>query len=185
MRIVLVAIIFSVLSACATIKASADDDAAVLSVIMQNRCASAAKHPEQESGVLSDQAVVFSPSLGGIGLDDTAFKSLLSRNESAHQLPRLELCSAYELTPHKKIEAAMDRKGPGNGETGWEGFHKAFPKAGGIFYLSLPGYSADGTLAIVQVSTACDDLCGSAFYWTLRKIDGKWILEKSVRGWVS
>jgi hypothetical protein len=74
---------------------------------------------------------------------------------------------------------------PGKGGTPerWIAFYDKFPDAEGGMYLSLPGYSKRRDAAIVQVAGACGWLCGSGFFWILRKESDHWQVEKSVQGW--
>lgn len=64
--------------------------------------------------------------------------------------------------------------------TGWKDFFRQYPGSGGLISFSRPGYSEDGTQALVYFSIACP-LCGRGEYLLLSKISGRWkIVARSV-----
>ncbi|WP_139350342.1 hypothetical protein [Rhodanobacter sp. C03] len=159
------------------------DDSAVLSAIMQDRCASSANNPDGRYQVVPAEADEIEVQSFPKSFDAGAVKSLISRNKTTHPLPRIELCSSFKRVSSAKVATFF---APNNGAaTGWRGFYRAFPGAQGISSLSLPGYSKGGKLAIVQVSSSCGEMCSSGFYWVLRKVHGKWVVYKSSPAWVS
>ncbi|OOG59272.1 hypothetical protein [Rhodanobacter sp. C03] len=167
-----------VFSGCVSAAPSPTEDIAVLSAILTNRCEYAASHAGKKYELLSAQALFVDHVTSSSKLDSSAMNSLLLRNKTAHDLPTLSLCPGYKSVPQVEIEAAMAKKG-------WPGFYKAFPNASGISYLSLPGYSLDGNVAIVEFSGSCNLRCGSSFFWVMHKVEGKWTLYKVVPGWIS
>jgi len=152
---------------------AAAEDVAVLSAITTKMCKYAASHSGAHYQVLSTQTSVVDRAPSSQDLDPGAVSSVVLRNKATHDLPPLTLCPGYRSAPQATIEAAMAREG-------WQGFYKAFPKSSGTSYLSLPGYTRDGNVAIVMVSGACDSLCASSFFWVIRKVAGKWTFYKSV-----
>jgi hypothetical protein len=85
----------------------------------------------------------------------------------------------------RKIDAYLEAPGKGDLEERWAAFYKKYPDINGIMTFSLPGYSAQGDVAIVQVSGSCGSLCGNGFFWILRRESGHWRVDKAVQGWTS
>jgi len=159
------------------------EDSALLSAVLKRNCDYAASRDEQKIIILSADSSPVGVTSVNYELDRGAVESLLLRNKTSHTLSRINLCPLYRLTPLRQIRAALEPSVLGGG--GWQEFHKVFPGAAGTAYLSLPGYSSNGELAIVQVSRGCDYFCGSGFNLVFRKVDGKWTFDKSVPAWVS
>lgn len=67
---------------------------------------------------------------------------------------------------------------------GWEDFFRQYPGSDGLISFSRPGYSHDGTQALIYVSIACP-LCGRGEYLLLSRTSGRWkIVARSV-DWLS
>jgi len=79
----------------------------------------------------------------------------------------------------------MNQNGADGTRAGWDGFYQAFPGSSGILSLSLPGYSTNGNLAVVQVAYACGPLCGAGFYWVLEYVHGQWVVKERSSAWIS
>lgn len=169
------------IAACASVNINSSEDREVLSAVIQNLCDKAGPG----YSVLSTSTVAVDPSFVDDGLDRESVRSLLRRNKTSGPLPPLDLCPKLKGASQSEIDVSMNVRQPDGSTIGWPGFYKAFPGATGAMYLTLPGYSKHGDLAVVQVAGACNDLCGGGSYWILRKIDGKWLLDKTVPGWVS
>jgi hypothetical protein len=152
---------------------------------MKSYCAKADAEKEGRYYVLSgNSAFVDQP--GALMFDRDAIESLRLRNQSSRTLPVFEACQGYRSAAQSDIDNSMGLlpRPPGILKSDvWSGFYKSFPGAKGIIYLSFPGYSKDGESAIVQVASACESFCGHGFYKVLRKLEGKWVLEKSIPAW--
>lgn len=169
------------ISACASVNTSSSEDQVVLSAVIQKLCATAGSG----YSVLSTSTVAVDPSFVNDDLDRDAVRSLLNRNKTSGTLPPLDLCPKLKGASQSEIDVSMSARQPDGSTIGWPGFYKAFSGATGAMYLTLPGYSKRGDLAVVQVAGVCNDLCGGGSYWILRKIGGVWVLDKTVPGWVS
>jgi hypothetical protein len=175
---VLVIFLFTSSPASSQVTPVAETDAAVLSAVVKDRCLYVSEHNDGKVLILSTQAASIQADYFPEMFDKAAVRSLISRNKGKHKLPRITLCEAFKLVSERKLDAIFAK-------SWWKGFYHAFPNASGIFRLSLPGYSADGKLALVQVSGSCGGLCGSGFYWVLRYVHGSWIVVKRNPAWVS
>lgn len=67
---------------------------------------------------------------------------------------------------------------------GWRSFFAAHPSALGIIRLSRPGYSRDGSQALVYVTKLCP-LCGRGEYVLLVKTRDGWAASSRSMDWVS
>ena len=73
------------------------------------------------------------------------------------------------------------------GNDGWTEFYKLYPNSRGIITLSRPGFSKDGTLAVICMSDHSGPLAGYARIYVLQKQDGQWVDTELIIGptWVS
>jgi hypothetical protein len=71
------------------------------------------------------------------------------------------------------------------GQTGWDRFRKWFPKSSGIKMISSPGFSTDGSQALVQLGQQSDYLsgCGVCYFYELK--NGVWRQVGKATTWVS
>lgn len=68
----------------------------------------------------------------------------------------------------------------------WEAWGRQHPGSGGYHLVSVPGLSADGREALLQVTHRCGAVCGSAWYLHLRRDrDGMWRVLTRVQRSVS
>lgn len=86
----------------------------------------------------------------------------------------------YTFISDKDVEALFKPGSPG-----WEEFYRKFPNTGGFWSFSSPGYNQQHTEALLYVSHACGDLCGTGHLYLLRKEDGKWIVKNRLMLWIS
>jgi hypothetical protein len=150
---------------------SSQDDAAILSIVLAHLCA---PDHDERSKKLSAQTFVVRYVPSSEEFDGSAVASLRGRNNEVHSLPPLSLCPALSFIPSARIEAAA-------GDAGWPGLHQRSSKPVRMIYLSLPGYSFDGSSTIVELR----EWSGAHTFWVVRKVEGKWELYKSVPGPVS
>lgn len=61
-----------------------------------------------------------------------------------------------------------------NGFHGWKKFHAQYPRSPGIIQLSRPGYSVDGSIALIYMGTQFDWLAGAGTIHVLEHIEGQW-----------
>lgn len=119
------------------------------------------------------------------GTDKALVKSLANRNRTSRELPRIKLCPYVKRFSSQKLSYLFSKQCKDFNKCYWKGFYQRYPEATGITYVSLPGYSDNGQTAIVLVVGTCDWQCGNASYWVLKKINGKWVFDKSIGGWIS
>ncbi len=74
-----------------------------------------------------------------------------------------------------------------NGKNGWEEFYKIYPKSPGIITLSRPGFSNNGTLAVIYMGIQSNGLAGYGQIYVLEEKEGKWVELKTQIGpsWIS
>jgi hypothetical protein len=90
--------------------------------------------------------------------------------------PRIEFLSEDE----------MDQIFPENATAyPWSDFYKRFPGSTGLVTLSNVGFNGDHTQALVYVANVCGGLCGSGEFVVLKKVRGRWVVERTDQLWVS
>ncbi len=68
---------------------------------------------------------------------------------------------------------------------GWAAFHQRYPGSSGIIALSLPGYNAGGTQALVHVSRTMGPLAGSGHLVLLQRDGTAWRVVATATTWIS
>ena len=167
------------LASCATRRENSNQDVEVLSAVAAQLCTHKSNGVELLSSLTASVSREFTPS----NLDESARESLFARNRSRTLLPELNICKNLRRTDGGEIDNYLENRSLGGMPERWIAFYKKYVDAEGVTWLSMPGYSTEGDLAIVQVSGACDYLCGSGFFWVLRKTAGQWQVERSIQGW--
>lgn len=155
-------------------------DIAVLSVIIQHECTAAASHhqlryevvPNASASIVGADELMRAPPKR---LSASAIRSLVRRNKVSLSLQGLPECSAVKI-----VSAAPLTPFPG-----WKQFYKLYPRAWSKDTLSLPGYSADGDVAIVQEINSAGPMAGLGWFVVLRKVQRKWVIQRYVNDLVS
>jgi hypothetical protein len=70
-------------------------------------------------------------------------------------------------------------------EGSWSNFYMKYPDAGGIWTFSRPGYNSTHNEAVLAVSHACGELCGTGHLYFLTKRDGQWKVQNRLMLWIS
>lgn len=168
---------------CATNRGITVEDEQVLSAVVDQLC----RYHSNGYDLLSSLSAVVNPNFTPTNMDVSARQSLLDRNRSAASLPEFNTCEGLRRTDAKEIDNYLENPSWGAMRERWAAFYKRYVDAKGVMTLSLPGYSKSGDVAIVQVSGACNDLCGSGFFWVLRKVAGRWQVDphRVIQGWTS
>jgi hypothetical protein len=139
--------------------------------------------------VLSSASSLEFPALTPTKMDESMRRSLLERNKTSVTLPVVKACGTLKFVDATELDNYFGAHGPATIPRGdpWEMFYKKFANASGMMSISLPGYSTDGMLAIVQVAAACGQTCGGGSFWILQRTSGHWRIarDKTVQGWVS
>jgi hypothetical protein len=175
----ILAVVFG-FGSCTTGTREYDIDRDVLSSIVRQMC------KQQISGyvVLSSTTSVVSPTFTPNGIDESARYSLLERNMTSFALPPIDSCKSMRLVVGGEISRYLEVSTLNMHER-WAAFYRKFTDASGVMTISLPGYSAEGDLAVVQVAASCGETCGGGSFWVLRKISGRWQVDVVVPGWQS
>ena len=58
---------------------------------------------------------------------------------------------------------------------GWENFYKVYPDSEGYIVLSRPGFSKDGTIAVIYMTREWGVRAGASRYYVMEMKEGKWI----------
>ena len=122
--------------------------------------------------------------LGVGGIDQGAAKSLVSRNQNSPVLPAFPLCSAVALASPEDISIAK-RRMQSVGCPGDNCEPQGASDRKGILYLSVPGYSNNAELAVVEVSYLCGSVCGWSGLMVFRRANGEWIFDSFITRSVS
>lgn len=173
------------MTSCAPLKPDVNEDEHVVRTVISRLCGEASKENYYVLSSSSDPVdTLFLPS----SIDDGVRRSLVDRNSYSQTLPAIEICSDIlrrvdQARLTSEIQAAMQNSPRRTNQ--WSAFYAKFPNAKGIVRLSLPGYSASGVTAVVQVSIACGDLCKSVSYWVLERAADRWKVIAFIPGPVS
>lgn len=77
--------------------------------------------------------------------------------------------------PHIVVTSEqMNRIFRTSGRDGWEVFYETYPKSPGIVTLSRPGFSADGTAAVIYMGNQYGWLAGHGQIYVFHRVSGKW-----------
>ena len=164
-------------------ESAASNDVAVLGAVIGNW----SKGGDGSYYVLSSQTVRIDD-FNRKAISGTAeARNLLERNIKPSQLPTMPPREGVRVVPEEQIIAALKAKGPpvDPPQPGWEGFYSRYPGAQGVLRVSLPGYTPDGTEAVVMLSVGCGSLCGSGLLLHLERSNGEWKIVRRETLWVS
>jgi hypothetical protein len=112
-------------------------------------------------------------------MDADLKRSLIDRNPHGTPLPDADYHCLRMVDTHD-IYKVFTSEGDG-----WVLFRKKYSPARSTVGLTLPGYSADGNLAVVIVSSQCDWLCGGGELWELKRQGDHWLFTRRTNIWVS
>jgi len=102
----------------------------------------------------------------------------LAVNQSSKPLRVANLGISYVLVKDSDLpDDGIDRF--------WTKFYKKFPKSPGILFFSDIGFNDRHDQAFVYAGKTCGGLCGEGEYVLLRKVNGKWEIQKEHDLWVS
>ena len=101
-------------------------------------------------------------------LADAAINNYKDTNKVRWLLrPQLKLNRPYRLLAETEIKR-LQQKDPESG------FLWRFPPGVAVIHFSAVGFSADKTIAFVEMDVTCGGLCGHGAPFILQKRDGKW-----------
>ncbi|MEX2609588.1 MAG: hypothetical protein WEA24_06550 [Gemmatimonadota bacterium] len=100
-----------------------------------------------------------------------AVRDFLRRNAEPFTVPPLDGIDSMVAPTHDDLRALMD-----NG--GWAAFYERYPTAPGIIRLSRPGISRDGSSAVLEVMTGRGELWAQSGPMFLRRVDGRWVVDR-------
>ena len=167
---------------CSTFRGPNIDDQEIMSLALREIC----NNGEPGLFVLSSATTGVNPVFVPQDVDQTTRQSLVQRSRTVGDLPVADACTEkFIILSAKEMDGYF--KGPGKGglQERWSAFYERYPNVNGIMSFSLPGYSARGDAALLQVSGLCGPLCGNGSFWIFRKEFGRWQLEKVIQGWTS
>lgn len=130
---------------------------------------------------------IVDPSFAPNDIEISMRQSLIDRNRTHAPLPNVDACDGLRRIDAKELDSYLgDSRKEGVPER-WMEFYEKNEGLEGVLSLSLPGYSSQGDLAIVQVSSSCGWLCGGGSFWLVKKASGKWRVDtsKKIPGWQS
>lgn len=113
-------------------------------------------------------------------LNYSVYRDFLERNKTRIKINEIKAPGIHvESISQKELKDVMANGGRAN-------FRKTF-KVGGILYISRPGISIMGNIAIISVDDCdmYDGLCGCGTMYLLRKYFGKWIVVEQIGTWIS
>lgn len=70
-------------------------------------------------------------------------------------------------------------------QNGWIAYHNTHPNVFGYHQLSAVAYNSNKTKALVETGVFCGLLCGQGTLFYLEKVDGLWVIKKTVDTWIS
>lgn len=172
--------VMSLLTACATTTREYDTDRDVISAVVRQMC----KQPVAEYVVLASATSIVNPAFTPSSIEESARRSLLERNKNPVALPVVHTCKFIRLVDREELDRYFEIS---DTHEQWLAFYSKFSNASGIMSFSLPGYSTQGDLAVVQIASSCGETCGGGSFWVLRKVSGRWEVEvgKVIPGWQS
>lgn len=165
--------------------ADTQTDALVLEAVLSSQC-------QSSDGFVLLSLRSISPSQDaelGSADESGAFDDLKRRNGSTATLPSSISCRGVHVLEDRKVRQlfeggkhSVDKDLLGDR---WKQFYARFPSATGWMSLSLPGYTADGDIAIVYQVVRCGSLCGQGMYVYLHRVNGQWKVLVRFPVWVS
>ena len=174
-QVLLIAFVWTVSCANAQSAPVPITDSAVLSAVTHKLCDFAKTNSASGYDVLPNTNEGATSDVWPESLNQQAATSLAKRNSTTQLLPSMYLCSYIRLVPAAWLHNFR----------GWAWFHAAFPGSSSVLRLSLPGYSRNGDIAVVLVSTTSGPLASGGYYWVLQSVHGKWVVVKQLSAWVS
>ena len=105
-----------------------------------------------------------------------AFDDFARRNAAPHETPPLNIGKPLKIVPGSEIDAIFKHHG-------WDAFYKKYPHTDGFLAVSLPGYSADYSTALVYISRHSGGLNGEGELMLLVKKQNEWIIKEILAGW--
>ncbi len=71
-------------------------------------------------------------------------------------------------------------------QDGWAAFQRRFPGASGYLAMTIPVFTSDSAQAALYYEYHCGYLCGEGvLIWLVRREDGQWSVQRTLRFWVS
>lgn len=135
-----------------------------------------------------------------VGSDSSIVRDFERATRTPHSLARIEaplrrrlsfplrLAGRRDFLAVRRVSDSLKRAIPGypGGADGyWQAYYRLFPQTLGATSVSAIGYDRHRTRALVYVTHGCGALCGEDNIVVLRRITGRWIVEKVVTTAVS
>jgi len=165
-------------------EAASFEDQQILAAMVEQLCAQ-----NRASGhyFVPSRSAVVDAFPASAGLDESVRQSLVARNRTSATLPSVKLCNGLRAKDSKTLDEELESLSNRGTPERWAALFVKHRGLKGIIRFSLPGYSSKGDVAVVQVAIACGWLCGNGSYWFMKKVSGRWQVDKDVwlPGWQS
>lgn len=169
------------LSSCSNHLQAESWDQQVLMAVLTKLCA------QKTAGyvLIPDATSIVAPYFTPSTLNPSAKASLLDRNKASVDLAVVPHCENLKSIKHEQLERELG--GTREMHELWSAFYERHAGASGVIMLSLPGYSEDGTIAVVQVAGTCGATCGGGTFWVLQRAGRKWEVapDGTIEGWIN
>lgn len=86
-----------------------------------------------------------------------------------------------ELISESELNYIFD----GDSNNDWIQFYNTHPSTNGFNMFSAVAYNADKTKALVETGYVCGPLCGLGTLIYLEKVNGLWVIKKTLETWIS
>lgn len=107
-----------------------------------------------------------------------AFDNFARRNASIGVAPPLNLDKPLIVVAGKEISAIFKHHW-------WEEFYQKYPHTDGFLEVALPGYSADGSTALVYITRSSGRLNAEGELILLQKKNAIWTCKETLTGFIS
>jgi hypothetical protein len=132
----------------------------------------------------SDNNFINELSEGNPGFEPQMVTTLCNNNQNS-----LFLGNSFEVSPtivnlisESELSYIFDTDNLNND---WIQFYNIHPNTYGLNQFSAIAYNSDKTKALVETGFACGPLCGQGTLYYLEKVNGLWVIKKTVDTWIS
>ena len=98
-----------------------------------------------------------------------AIEGFLRMNKTKWRLQnKFNLKTPYKLVSSEQVLELIEKEG-------WQGFYNAYPDSRAFIDLSVVGFNADKTIAVVSKGGWCGEICGEGGYYVMQKKEANWV----------
>ncbi|NLV46044.1 MAG: hypothetical protein GXY07_16265 [Candidatus Hydrogenedentes bacterium] len=137
---------------------------------------------DQELSIFSKAGVIASATRLGKDYAEAA-RDLLRKNKGSNTLDSIgTIPLRHSVLTEQEVKTLFQTEG----KDGWKAFYMIYAESPGIITLSRPGFSKDGTVAMIYLGNQSNWLAGRGGIRVYEKRNGKWTGAGSIgRGYVS